>query len=225
MWPRTPSLGVRQPLQSLTVVDDDSQQLADFSELIAGEVNVKRVVLQASSESGLKLQRQLKLNPKAFAPQIRKATSQLFKAQKTGQWHEDGETVVFPEVLVDGEPVALNGDQFSLSTTVEVEDGQVATVLGEGAVVVLDTEITPELEAEGYARDLVRSIQDERKAQDLHVSDRIELVLEVPADRVDSVKAHAQMIAHEVLATELKVQAGSDEAVKINITAVHPVTA
>jgi len=222
---KTHNLRVRQPLQSLTVVDDASQKLADFSELIAGEVNVKQVVLQASSESGLQLQRQLKLNPKAFAPEIRKATSQLFKAQKTGQWREEGENVVFPEVLVNGEPVALSGDQFSLSTTVEVADGQVATVLGDGAVVVLDTEITPELEAEGYARDLVRSIQDERKSQDLHVSDRIELVLEVPAERVQSVETHAQMIAHEVLATEFKVQAGSDDAVKINITAVHPVTA
>ena len=222
---KTHNLRVRQPLQSLTVVDDESQKLADFSELIAGEVNVKQVVLQASSESGLKLQRQLKLNPKAFAPEIRKATSQLFKAQKTGQWREEGENVVFPEVLVNGEPVALSGDQFSLSTTVEVADGQVATVLGDGAVVVLDTEIPPELEAEGYARDLVRSIQDERKSQDLHVSDRIELVLEVPAERVQSVETHAQMIAHEVLATEFKVQAGSDDAVKINITAVHPVTA
>ena len=222
---KTHNLRVRQPLQSLTVVDDASQKLADFSELIAGEVNVKQVVLQAFSESGLKLQRQLKLNPKAFAPEIRKATSQLFKAQKTGQWREEGENVVFPEVLVNGEPVALSGDQFSLSTTVEVADGQVATVLGDGAVVVLDTEITPELEAEGYARDLVRSIQDERKSQDLHVSDRIELVLEVPAERVQSVETHAQMIAHEVLATEFKVQAGSDDAVKINTTAVHPVTA
>ena len=221
---KTHGLRVRQPLQSLTVVDDGSQQLADFSDLIAGEVNVKQVVLQVSSESGLQLQRQLKLNPKAFAPEIRKATSQLFKAQKTGQWREEGETVVFPEVLVDGESVVLSGDQFSLSTTVEVEDGQVATVLGDGAVVVLDTEITPELEAEGYARDLVRSIQDERKSQDLHVSDRIELVLEVPADQVQSAQAHVQMIAHEVLATELKVQAGADDAVKINITAVHPVT-
>ena len=193
--------------------------------MIAGEVNVKQVVLQASSESGLQLQRQLKLNPKAFAPQIRKATSQLFKARKTGQWREEGETVVFPEVLVNDQPVTLSGDQFSLSTTVEVEDGQVATVLGDGAVVVLDTEITPELEAEGYARDLVRSIQDERKNQDLHVSDRIELVLEVPTERVASLEAHAQMIAHEVLATDLKVQAGSEDAVKINITAVHPVTA
>ncbi|MDU5248166.1 MAG: class I tRNA ligase family protein, partial [Varibaculum cambriense] len=222
---KTHNLRVRQPLQSLTVVDDASQKLADFSELIAGEVNVKQVVLQAFSESGLQLQRQLKLNPKAFAPEIRKATSQLFKAQKTGQWREEGENVVFPEVLVNGEPVALSGDQFSLSTTVEVADGQVATVLGDGGVVVLDTEITPELEAEGYARDLVRSIQDERKSQDLHVSDRIELVLEVPAERVQSVETHAQMIAHEVLATEFKVQAGSDDAVKINITAVHPVTA
>ena len=126
-------------------------------------------------------------------------------------------------MLVAGEPVTLSGEQFSLSTTVEVEAGQVATVLGDGAVVVLDTEITPELEAEGYARDLVRSIQDERKAQDLHVSDRIELVLEVPSERVAGVQEHSQMIAREVLATAFKVEAAAAGEVKINITAVHPV--
>ena len=143
---KTHGLRVRQPLQSLTVVDDGSQKLADFSDLIAGEVNVKQVVLQVSKESGLQLQRQLKLNPKAFAPEIRKATSQLFKAQKTGQWHEEGETVVFPEVLIAGKPVTLSGDQFSLSTTVEVEAGQVATVLGDGAVVLSVSKSTPSRE-------------------------------------------------------------------------------
>ena len=61
---KTHGLRVRQPLKSLTIVDDSAAKLADFTDLIAGEVNVKQVKLLASSESGLQLQRQLKLNPK-----------------------------------------------------------------------------------------------------------------------------------------------------------------
>jgi len=53
-------------------------------------------------------------------------------------------------------------------------------VLPGGGFVVLDTALTPELEAEGWARDLVRQIQDERKAVGLHVSDPIRLRLTVP---------------------------------------------
>lgn len=220
---KTHGLRVRQPLKSLTLVDDSAAKLADFTDLIAGEVNVKQVELLASSESGLQLQRQLKLNPKAFTPQIRKATSELFKAGKNGQWQEVADTVVFPEVLVDGQAVTLSGEQFSLSTSVEVEEGQVATVLSSGAVVVLDTEITAELEAEGYARDLVRAIQDERKAQDLHVSDRIELTLYLPEAHLLATRNYADMISHEVLATQLQIEQSPGKEVKIEITAVHPI--
>lgn len=126
-------------------------------------------------------------------------------------------------MLVDGQAVTLSGEQFSLSTSVEVEEGQVATVLSSGAVVVLDTEITAELETEGYARDLVRAIQDERKTQDLHVSDRIELTLYLPEERLLATKNYADMISHEVLATQLQIEQSPGKEVKIEITAVHPI--
>ncbi len=57
-------------------------------------------------------------------------------------------------------------------------------VLPGGGFVVLDTALTPELEAEGWARDLVRQIQDERKAAGLHVSDPIRLRLAVPEEHL-----------------------------------------
>ena len=80
--------------------------------------------------------------------------------------------------------------------------------------VVLDTELTPELEAEGYARDVIRAIQDERKNVGLHVADRIDLVLAVPAERVGAVEAHREMIAHETLALSVSVEAGE----KLNVS-------
>ena len=55
--------------------------------------------------------------------------------------------------------------------------------LDGGGFVVLDTVTTPELEAEGLARDVVRAVQQARRDADLDVSDRIALTLRVPTTR------------------------------------------
>ncbi|MCI6410663.1 MAG: isoleucine--tRNA ligase [Schaalia hyovaginalis] len=209
-------LRVRQPLAQMTVVSEQAGALAPFADLIASEVNVKSVDFLAPAESGLKVSTELGLNPRAFGPQIRKLTSQLFKAQKAGEWSvsEDG-TCVFASVMVEGAPVVLTPEQYTVTTTVEAAEGQVAEVLASGTVVVLDTELTPELEAEGYARDVVRAVQDERKNAGLHVADRITLTLGVPAEHVGAVEAHREMIAHETLALELGI--AEAEALSVSV--------
>ena len=80
---------------------------------------------------------------------------------------------------------------------------------------MLDTELTPELEAEGYARDVVRAVQDERKNAGLHIADRIDLSLTVPAERVADVEAWRDMIAAETLALSLTVEAGDKLEVSV----------
>ena len=109
----------------------------------------------------------------------------------------------------------LTGDMFSVSTSVDAAEGQVADVLASGTFVVLDTELTPELEAEGYARDVVRAVQDERKNAGLHIADRIDLSLTVPADHVADVEAWRDMIAAETLALSLTVEVGDKLAVSV----------
>ncbi|MBD3689018.1 isoleucine--tRNA ligase [Nanchangia anserum] len=208
------SLRVRQPLRTLTVVTEHPQALAPFGDLIAGEVNVKNVALDEVTTSGFQLRRDLKLNPKAFAPAVRKATSQLFKAQKAGEWEETETGVRFPGVEVEGAPVELDGDAIELTTSVAAAEGQVASVLASGTFVVLDTTLDAELEAEGYARDLVRKIQDERKKAGLHVADRIALNLMVPGDVIAGVREHSDMIAHETLATSVNIEEG-DESITV----------
>ena len=69
-------------------------------------------------------------------------------------------------------------------------------------------ELTPELEAEGYARDVVRAVQDERKNVGLHIADRIDLSLTVPSDHVADVEAWRDMIAAETLALSLRGSLG-----------------
>lgn len=212
------NLRVRLPLSRLQVVAADPEALRDYTALIASEVNVKSVEVLGVAESGLQSSQELTLNPKAFAPEVRKLTSALFQAQKSGQWRLDGDVVVFDGVELGGEPVRLTGEQFGLVTKVAAESGTVADVLDSGTFVVLDTEVTEELEAEGYARDVIRAVQDARKNAGLDVADRIDLTLGVPADHLEWVKTHEQLIAGETLAVSVMVNPSSGKELEINVT-------
>ena len=77
-------------------------------------------------------------------------------------------------------------------------------MLPRGGFVVLDTLVTPELEAEGLARDVVRAVQQARKDAGLDVSDRISLTLGGSAETRAAVTAHRDLIARETLATALR---------------------
>ena len=79
-----------------------------------------------------------------------------------------------------------------------------AIAKGEG-LVVLDVHVTPELEAEGLAKDLIRVIQDSRKQADLNVDDRIVLALGLPDSFVAAIETHRELIMSETLALELTI--------------------
>lgn len=208
---KTSKLRVRQPLRELTVVSELASDLEPYADLITSEVNVKSVRFLTPEESGLKATDDLSLNPREFPADVRKMTSKLFAAAKQRQWEADGDDIVFPAVEIDGSPIRLTGDQFSLTVKVEAEEGQAASVLASGSFIVLDTTLDAELEAEGYARDAVRVVQDQRKADGLHVADRIALTLHVPDDHVADIEAHRDMIAHETLARAVTVEGGADQ--------------
>jgi len=71
------------------------------------------------------------------------------------------------------------------------------------AVVVLDVNVTPELEAEGVARDLVRGVQQARKTEGLHVSDRISLWLVLDSEAKKAIQTHEAYVKEQTLASEL----------------------
>ena len=68
-------------------------------------------------------------------------------------------------------------------------------MLPGGGFVVLDTAVTPELAAEGLARDLVRAVQQARRDADLDVSDRIALTI-AGSDAVQSARPHPRGADH-----------------------------
>ncbi|MDK8782710.1 DUF5915 domain-containing protein, partial [Actinotignum timonense] len=203
---KTHQLRVRQPLRTLTIVTD--RDLAPFTDLIALEVNVKNVELKDVAQSGTKVSRDLKVLPRELDPQLRKMTSALFQAAKAGNWSEDGADAV----LHTDPEVRLAPGQFEITVSVEADPGSVAAALDSGSFIALDTEVDEELEAEGYARDVVRAVQDERKNAQLHVADRISLKLTVPAERVDAVTRYLPFIQEETLAVQAQVTARTDGA-------------
>ena len=198
-------LRVRLPLRSLVVVTD--RDLEAFRGLIAAEVNVKDVRLESVESSGMTVTRELTVLPRELEPEQRKLTSKLFAAAREGAWEETEDGVL----LRLDPPVRLRGGQYALTTLVQGEEGSVASVLPSGAYIALDTTLDAGLEAEGYARDVIRAVQDARKAAGLHVADRISLTLQVPAEHVEAVRAHTDLIAAETLALETDVLAGGEE--------------
>jgi isoleucyl-tRNA synthetase len=92
-----------------------------------------------------------------------------------------------------------------------------AVAEADGLLVALNTTLTPELELEGQARDLVRYVQDARKAAGLDISDRIALTLQ-PAAGVDLralLAAYGDYVRAETLAESVEVgqvEAGASTA-------------
>ena len=66
--------------------------------------------------------------------------------------------------------------------------------------------MTPELAAEGTARDVVRVVQQARRDAGLSVSDRIRLVVGADGAVADAIRAHAGFVAAETLAVSLDVR-------------------
>jgi isoleucyl-tRNA synthetase len=113
---------------------------------------------------------------------------------KAGDWSEAGG-------VVTAGGVELGEGEYTLRL-VPADEERSAALPGNAGVVVLDTEVTPGLEAEGQARDLVRAVQQARRDAGLHVSDRIRLVVRTTPELVAGLTPYREFVAGEVLATE-----------------------
>ena len=184
---------VRQPLATLTIADPTSADFADFIELIADEVNVKQVVLATDVASVATSV--LQVVPAALGPRLGGQTQQVIKAVKTGDWHHDGDNIVAAGFV-------LEPGEFSLKL-VATEGGASTVLAGGRGVVVLDCELTPELVAEGTARDLVRLVQQARRDAGLEVSDRIELSVWTSPRIIEALEPHVAFMCAETLAVSL----------------------
>ena len=188
-------LRVRLPLPKLTVALGASVNpavLEPFAGLIADELNVKAVELTDDIAAHGRFE--LTVNARAAGPRLGKSVQDAIKAVKAGAGvlNADG-------TLTAGD-VVLNADEYD--SKLVAADPACTAALPEGAgLVVLDDTVTPELEAEGWAKDRIRELQDLRKSSGLDVSDRIAVVMAVPESHAGWAHTHRDLIAKEILAT------------------------
>jgi isoleucyl-tRNA synthetase len=187
-------LRVRLPLSTLTVATPRASDLEPFAGLIADEVNVKSVVF--STDVAAYCERVLTLVPRVLGPRLGGQVQQVIKAVRAGDWSVDDGGVV----VAGG--VQLREGEFDLKL-VAADPAQSAPLPGGEGVVVLDSTVTPELAAEGLARDLVRVVQMARRDAGLDVSDRITVVVDAPEDVASALATHAAFVAGETLADDV----------------------
>ncbi|MGB6038969.1 MAG: isoleucine--tRNA ligase, partial [Gordonia sp. (in: high G+C Gram-positive bacteria)] len=205
-------LRVRLPLSELTVASPKAALMAPYVDLIAEEMNVKNVVLSDDVDSVGRVE--VAVNARAAGPRIGKDVQRVIKAVKSGNW-EFGVDAETGEQTVVADGIELKGEEFSRKL-VAVAPDSTAEMPGGVGLVVLNTEVTPELEAEGWAKDRIRELQDARRNFGLEISDRISVRMVVPEDCLDTAQTHAALIAGEVLATSFTVETGAPASTELS---------
>ncbi|MDY0019907.1 MAG: DUF5915 domain-containing protein, partial [Anaerolineae bacterium] len=205
------NLKVRQPLsRALIAADPRSREaLSKLLDLLADELNVKEVTF-VEEEGELVTYTLLPLN-KVLGPKfgnrfplVRKALSALPSAE-TVRKLKAGEAVAL--TLEDGSQAELTSDEILVQTQAREGYG----VAGEGGLVVaLDTKLTPELEQEGLAREIVRRVQDLRKQADYQLTDRIVVQYKADGPLAEAITAFKEAIAAEVLANTLEASSAPE---------------
>ncbi|WP_102110563.1 isoleucine--tRNA ligase [Corynebacterium pseudotuberculosis] len=195
----------RLPLPQVTVALPDSQRLEPFTSIIRDEVNVKNVVLTSDVDAVGRFD--VVVNAKVAGPRLGKDVQRAIKAVKSGNYERSGDVVV-----ADG--IELKPDEFT-ERLVAADPDSTAQIDGVDGLVVLDMTVDESLEAEGWAADVIRGLQDARKASNFEVSDRIVAELFVPEGKKAWADRHSTLIAGEVLATTFTVTVGGEGAHKV----------
>ncbi|MFF5626933.1 isoleucine--tRNA ligase [Microbacterium sp. NPDC012755] len=204
-------LRVRLPLARLTVVSPLAATLGQFEDILREELNVKSVELVQQTEttaSEYGIDHRLSVNARAAGPRLGKDVQKAIQAARSGDWSEtDG--------VVTAGGIALEPAEYELVLeTTGRPEGEALAIVPTGGFVLLDTRTTPELEAEGLARDVIRAVQETRKNAGFDVSDRIRLDLRFDSDAdADAVAGAFEIadVAGETLALQHGVHRGGAE--------------
>jgi isoleucyl-tRNA synthetase len=210
------NLKTRQPLAGVTVrasAPDLTDALRRSQEQIMEELNVKSVsFLEGVTELvGYSLRPNLPVIGKVYGkalPQVRAALAQA-DAAAVARAVQAGQSFT---VEADGQSFELTGEQVLVDA--RAPEG-VAAAEDAGFLVAFDTTLTRELVQEGLARDLVRGIQEARKAAGFEVQDRVRLTLDLQGDAREAAGMWRDFIAGEVLASELSFGAGAGHAAEV----------
>ena len=209
-------LRTRLPLQDLTVVTADAAALESFAAIVADEINVRTVTLvdlDEAREIDFGVSQKLVVNARAAGPRLGKNVQLAIKGSKSGDWSmsADGTVTAGGLALVEGEysletvvaeANSIEGVVSEPTANASPGSSRVTGMLPHNGFVVLDTTVTPELAAEGLARDVIRAVQQARRDAGLDISDRISLTVSGDDDVWAATVAHQELIMLETLSTQ-----------------------
>ena len=208
-------LKVRQPLSALKIAGGD---VAGLESLIEDELNVKSVVFVADETElcDISCKANFKTLGKKCGPKMKAVAAAIASGSQeivglcTGKGGESA-AVVLEGVQVTAEDVLV---------TRTPKAGLVVASQGE-VVVGLETALSPELVAEGLAREFVSRVQSMRKEADFEVTQRIELRVGCDDEVRAALESHRDYVMNETLTTALLFDSAQDAGVDIN---GHPVS-
>jgi isoleucyl-tRNA synthetase len=202
-------LKTRQPLAEAVVVmptDWSGADVEPMRALIATELNVKKVALRDALGTLGRLT--IKPNFPALGKKIGPRMKALQQALSAWTDHDINEFRRRQKgtVTVEGAPISLGGADLIIG--VAAADGYHCEADGS-LIVGIDTRLTDDLTAEGYARELINRVQNTRKAIGLEVTDRIRLTVRTTPAALAGITAHKDRIKSETLAVELTLAEGA----------------
>ena len=191
----------RQPLASVALVTrnpDEKKVLQDMEDTIAEELNVKKVIFHEREDELVeyKAKANFRVLGKQLGPKMKLAAAEIEKLSN--------EQIA---AILDGQKLSISVqdqdvDLSSENVIVERFEKEDLKVINEGTLTVgLDTKISEELKLEGYARDLVRGIQNSRKESGLEITDRINLSVSGDGDLKAAFEQFKDFVSGETLST------------------------
>lgn len=194
------NLRVRLPLSSLTIIGKNSEKFTKYFEIIAEEVNVKKIDL--ATDINEYAEYKLQLNFKKIGAKFGAKIKAMTQAVKENNWLLINDKIsICDEILED--------DDFEIKLSTKNIDESKFAIIGlpsNDYLVMLNIEITEELESEGIARDIIRAIQQNRKDAMLNITDRINVKLFSSQSKIlENSKKNAQLIKSQTLIDNLEI--------------------
>jgi len=194
---------VRYPLSSATLVCDKKTEnsIKNLLDLLNEEINVKKISFERDTSKFMI--KTLKPNHSSIGKRLKEKAKPVLKKIEEIDPAELYKEIMKNkkiEIQIDNEKIVLTEEDFQI---VETEKPDIAQTETEKAVLILDTKLTPELEAEGFAREIVRRIQSMRKELDLDVEDKISIMIKIDEAKKDSLQKWVDYIKEETRSKDI----------------------
>ena len=193
------NLKVRQPLSKIMVaIDKEKREAVEYmKDVILEEINIKELVVLEDDSSIVN--KSAKANFKTLGPKygklMKSIASEIVKFDKEKIAELENKNKI--ELIVDGEEIILTSDDVEIISS-EIEGWVVESE--EGITVAIDSELTEDLIAEGYAREIVNRIQNIRKDSGFDVMDKIKITYETENELSSFINKFSDYIMNETLA-------------------------